>query len=159
TPPRYFTSPSSFHILLCSTLSSLLLFFFYSSGHLRDLHSFPTRRSSDLAALYEHALLASRVNQRIQGHGESRRHSHRQFHVDKHVRTQGKSGVVRFEPQLQSPGNGIDLRKGVTHACRKGFSLIGSGRVTRAIVSGRKSCASLPKISATIQTVLKSAIR
>src|SRR5207302_1011839 len=78
-----------------------------------------------LATLYEHALLASRVNQCIQGHGESRRHSHRQFHVDKHVRTQGKSGVVRFEPQLQSPGNGIDLRKGVTHACRKGFSLTG----------------------------------
>src|SRR5437879_11235874 len=39
-----------------------------------------------LAALYEHALLASRVNQRIQGHGESRRHAHRQFHVDKQDR-------------------------------------------------------------------------
>src|SRR5437762_7746059 len=30
-------------------MSSLLsFFFFYCSGHLRDLHSFPTRRSSDL---------------------------------------------------------------------------------------------------------------
>src|SRR5690606_40999771 len=26
------------------------LFFLYRSGHLRDLHSFPTRRSSDLAS-------------------------------------------------------------------------------------------------------------
>src|SRR5207249_8851940 len=83
-----------------------------------SLRPVSTCRGSEhpLAALYEHALLASRVNQRIQGHGESRRHAHRQFHVDKHVRTQGKSGVVRFEPQLQSPGNGIDLRKGVAHA-------------------------------------------
>src|SRR5206468_10822813 len=28
--------------------STLPFFFFYSSGHPRDLHSFPTRRSSDL---------------------------------------------------------------------------------------------------------------
>src|SRR5689334_24887930 len=28
----------------------MLLCFFYASGHLRDLHSFPTRRSSDLYA-------------------------------------------------------------------------------------------------------------
>src|SRR5947209_17194844 len=37
-------------MILCSILSSVysLLFFFYSSGDHRDLHSFPTRRSSDL---------------------------------------------------------------------------------------------------------------
>src|SRR5207253_10257663 len=29
---------------------ALYLFFFYSSVHLRDLHSFPTRRSSDLSS-------------------------------------------------------------------------------------------------------------
>src|SRR5699024_12557130 len=29
-------------------------FFFYSSGHPRDLHSFPTRRSSDLCASCAH---------------------------------------------------------------------------------------------------------
>src|SRR5437899_6775167 len=28
---------------------SIFFFFFYCSGHHRDLHSFPTRRSSDLA--------------------------------------------------------------------------------------------------------------
>src|SRR5437899_11876901 len=32
------------------TSRSLILFFFYCSGDHRDLHSFPTRRSSDLAA-------------------------------------------------------------------------------------------------------------
>src|SRR5207244_13241615 len=31
-----------------STLYSILFFFFYCSGDHRDLHSFPTRRSSDL---------------------------------------------------------------------------------------------------------------
>src|SRR5205814_9030356 len=35
----------------CPTVAILVsLFFFYCSGHLRDLHSFPTRRSSDLLA-------------------------------------------------------------------------------------------------------------
>src|SRR5437868_8265486 len=41
-----------------STHSSLYLFFFYRSGAPRDLHSFPTRRSSDLgqdAAVAERA--------------------------------------------------------------------------------------------------------
>src|SRR5438034_3928858 len=44
------TSPadlSAFH--LCSPGS--FSFFFYCSGHRRDLHSFPTRRSSDLRVL------------------------------------------------------------------------------------------------------------
>src|SRR5437868_15494437 len=44
-----------------STHSSLYLFFFYRSGAPRDLHSFPTRRSSDLgqdAAVAEHARAA-----------------------------------------------------------------------------------------------------
>src|SRR5690606_41515671 len=35
---------SAIHALVCS----LCLFCFYSSGDARDLHSFPTRRSSDL---------------------------------------------------------------------------------------------------------------
>src|SRR5205814_8290954 len=39
--------PSSSYILPSLTTSS---FFFYSSGAHRDLHSFPTRRSSDLRA-------------------------------------------------------------------------------------------------------------
>src|SRR5699024_12415563 len=34
-----------------SPLSFTLLFFFYSYAHHRDLHSFPTRRSSDLQIL------------------------------------------------------------------------------------------------------------
>src|SRR5437764_15157639 len=34
---------------LCASLSSIF-FFFQSTGHHRDLHSFPTRRSSDLCA-------------------------------------------------------------------------------------------------------------
>src|SRR5262249_45253519 len=34
--------------LLFHSSAMLLLFFFYFSGHHRDLHSFPTRRSSDL---------------------------------------------------------------------------------------------------------------
>src|SRR5947209_11924842 len=39
-------------ILLCYTLSTLMFsFFFYCYGHHRDLHSFPTRRSSDLRGL------------------------------------------------------------------------------------------------------------
>src|SRR5205823_14397980 len=40
TPPH---SPAS-----CSTSSATTSFFFTSSGHPRHLHSFPTRRSSDL---------------------------------------------------------------------------------------------------------------
>src|SRR5436309_13359089 len=32
-------------------LSVLRLFFFYFNGNLRDLHSFPTRRSSDLVVI------------------------------------------------------------------------------------------------------------
>src|SRR5438552_10367853 len=38
-------------MLFSSYSSSLLFFFFYSYAHHRDLHSFPTRRSSDLCAL------------------------------------------------------------------------------------------------------------
>src|SRR5699024_12620572 len=38
--------PSSSPSLLSTALSSILSF--YGSGHLRHLHSFPTRRSSDL---------------------------------------------------------------------------------------------------------------
>src|SRR5439155_24075367 len=41
-PPPVYPSPS--HVLL-------VLFFFYSYGDHRDLHSFPTRRSSDLKFL------------------------------------------------------------------------------------------------------------
>src|SRR5699024_12556046 len=41
-------------LLHCSVLTLLFLFFFYSYGHHRDLHSFPTRRSSDLADLEVH---------------------------------------------------------------------------------------------------------
>src|SRR6266513_3294328 len=33
------------------------IFFFYLSGHHRDLHSFPTRRSSDLANALENDIL------------------------------------------------------------------------------------------------------
>src|SRR5437868_11551432 len=42
--------------------SSHRLFFFYSSGDHRDLHSFPTRRSSDLLASNEllHQLITTR---------------------------------------------------------------------------------------------------
>src|SRR5438034_7310604 len=35
---------------MCLLPSSPVLFFFYGYGHHRDLHSFPTRRSSDLDA-------------------------------------------------------------------------------------------------------------
>src|SRR5437870_11910398 len=35
-------------LFLSSPSLFVFFFFFYSSGHLRDLHSFPTRRSSDL---------------------------------------------------------------------------------------------------------------
>src|SRR5947208_10221881 len=38
----------------------IIFFFFYSSGHLRDLHSFPTRRSSDLSVLV--GLVAQRAD-------------------------------------------------------------------------------------------------
>src|SRR5207249_12169602 len=45
-----------FHSTALSTIHS----FFSSSSHLRDLHSFPTRRSSDLSRL-EHELLVTGV--------------------------------------------------------------------------------------------------
>src|SRR5699024_12740731 len=48
-----------------SLLPSLLL---YCSGARRDLHSFPTRRSSDLGALDDHrALVCRRREGRLQG--------------------------------------------------------------------------------------------
>src|SRR5207249_11204576 len=58
-------------ILLCtvprfalSSLPSFSSFFFYSSRHHRDLHSFPTRRSSDLFNLPQRKkILAQRINQ------------------------------------------------------------------------------------------------
>src|SRR5437763_11274503 len=48
----YFDSKHSFssHLTIIPLLLVLLLFFFYSSVDHRDLHSFPTRRSSDLLA-------------------------------------------------------------------------------------------------------------
>src|SRR5699024_12550858 len=42
-----FLPPTSLFSTL-SALSSVVFFFFYCSGDHRDLHSFPTRRSSDL---------------------------------------------------------------------------------------------------------------
>src|SRR5205807_9590611 len=40
--------PTYLHYYSTPTPSSIYLFFFYLSGDHRDLHSFPTRRSSDL---------------------------------------------------------------------------------------------------------------
>ena len=42
--------------LVSTLLRRFFFFFFYCSGAPRDLHSFPTRRSSDLA-IYTHSLL------------------------------------------------------------------------------------------------------
>src|SRR5690348_18109762 len=42
-----------------------VFFFFSSSGDLRDLHSFPTRRSSDLADHAVHAMGAVVAEQRV----------------------------------------------------------------------------------------------
>ena len=38
----------------------IFLFFFYSSGDHRDLHSFPTRRSSDRAGAIVHCIIVTR---------------------------------------------------------------------------------------------------
>src|SRR5436305_13411652 len=43
------------HFLSVSFVSSFLSFFFYCYGDHRDLHSFPTRRSSDLPPRQPHA--------------------------------------------------------------------------------------------------------
>src|SRR5206468_6859806 len=43
-------SPSPYSSYIDSPITLTLLFFFYSYAALRDLHSFPTRRSSDLTA-------------------------------------------------------------------------------------------------------------
>src|SRR5207302_10299646 len=49
TPPRSLDqSPLLLFTLLLSRLFFSCFFFFHSSVHHRDLHSFPTRRSSDL---------------------------------------------------------------------------------------------------------------
>src|SRR6266566_2400085 len=85
----------------------------------------PAGFKDPLAALHEYALLASRVDQSIQGHRQPRRHPHRQLYIHEHVGPQGKTGVVRFEPQLQRPGRRVYLRKGVGHAGRKNSSLVG----------------------------------
>src|SRR5207248_11159584 len=55
--------PSFFHLILLYTCSVFLFFsfFFYCSGDHRDLHSFPTRRSSDLS---DHGWPAFRRRQR-----------------------------------------------------------------------------------------------
>src|SRR5690606_41625933 len=43
---------TSTHFLFSSLPSSRLLFFFYCPGDHRALHSFPTRRSSDLSSFF-----------------------------------------------------------------------------------------------------------
>src|SRR5699024_10283923 len=58
-PPQYCLRPSSISQLLSlifhtTTQFSSFSFFFYCSGHHRDLHSFPTRRSSDLQKCANH---------------------------------------------------------------------------------------------------------
>src|SRR5206468_12965232 len=47
-PSRYLYFAVSSLVLITSCSSLIFFFFFYSYGHHRDLHSFPTRRSSDL---------------------------------------------------------------------------------------------------------------
>src|SRR5436305_8028370 len=43
----------------------LILFFFYCSGDHRDLHSFPTRRSSDLSCVFHVVGMPSMRHQRV----------------------------------------------------------------------------------------------
>src|SRR5205085_11673266 len=58
-PPTLSTSPTrasavpAFRTVYHSITVVLFVFFFYSSPDHRDLHSFPTRRSSDLCAFIE----------------------------------------------------------------------------------------------------------
>src|SRR5207244_10800135 len=50
THVSYLLTIFSFCVLLSLSLIFFFFFFFYSYGDHRDLHSFPTRRSSDLGA-------------------------------------------------------------------------------------------------------------
>src|SRR5437762_12619124 len=54
----HLTVISSF-ILVFVLLRYLSLFFFYCYGHHRDLHSFPTRRSSDLLIVLQRGVIVA----------------------------------------------------------------------------------------------------
>src|SRR5262245_65386414 len=70
----------------------IVLFFFSSSGSPRDLHSFPTRRSSDLAVVVSEPFFASFT---ISAHGiRSTRRSARS--------ASSGDGRVKFEPRSSS---------------------------------------------------------
>src|SRR6266513_937699 len=54
------------------------IFFFYLSGHHRDLHSFPTRRSSDLANALENDILGHEAWLQLSFEPEMHRFGHLQ---------------------------------------------------------------------------------
>src|SRR5438874_4862147 len=76
----------------------VFLFFFYVSGDHRDLHSFPTRRSSDL--LVEEAL-ERRIEQRrsIAG-GQHNANSRRRFRFDRTVRSEEHTSELQSRRDL-----------------------------------------------------------
>src|SRR5690349_25128659 len=74
-------TPPSTHRHPCLRMLYITLFFFYWNGDHRDLHSFPTRRSSDLGGAWRDcAWFCDRSAQRPRHHGGSdvdRDHEHR----------------------------------------------------------------------------------
>src|SRR5690606_41680665 len=95
-----------FSCVFSAVSSFLLLFFFYCSAYLRGLHSFPTRRSSDLLARVAALGLVQVVATRVQhaaavvGGDVLRLHAQRDQHVQAGDRSEEHTSELQSRENL-----------------------------------------------------------